>query len=51
MCYHLKEDNIVKHDFYVDYMTIANIDPSCHILYMDYRNKNNTERKLKVIGP
>ena len=50
MCYHLKEDNIVKHGFYVDYVTISNIDPSCHILYMDYSNNNNMERKLKAIG-
>ena len=30
----LKEENIAKHDFYVNYMTISNSDPHHYIFHM-----------------
>ena len=35
VCYHLKEENIVNIDLYVNYMAITNKDPSCCVVYMD----------------
>ena len=53
MCYHLKEENIVKRDFYVNYMTIANNDPSRRIVYMDenYLHKNYCRHDDSLFDP
>ena len=34
MWYHLREENIVKFYFHVNYMTIANNDPTCQICHL-----------------